>query len=67
MKNILSNLHKNKHFLYCLLVTVLAHIIPMAGIFMDNMWYKYPYILVSYTIGLMLVVKVHSWYLKNSN
>jgi hypothetical protein len=66
MKQILSNMHKNRHFLYCLLVAVLVHIIPIAGIFMDGMWYKYPYILGSYAIGSIFLLKVHSWYLKNS-
>jgi len=66
MKNLLSKLHQNRHILYCLLVAVLVHIIPIGGIFMDGMWYKYPYILGSYAIGLAFFLKVHSWYLKNS-
>jgi hypothetical protein len=66
MKQILSNVRKNSHFLYCFLVAVMVHIIPIAGIFMNGMWYKYPYIIGSYAIGLIFFLKTHGWYLKNS-
>lgn len=66
MKQLLLNIHKNRQLLYCLLVAVLVHIIPIVGIFMDGVWYKYPYILGTYVIGLFFFLKVHRWYLKNS-
>lgn len=50
-----------------MLVAVLVHIIPIGGVFMNGMWYKYPYILGSFSIGLMLFIKVYRWYLKNSH
>ena len=36
-----------------ILVLIIAHLLPMLGIFMENNWYKYLYILVVYFIGLL--------------
>lgn len=57
MKNLFSKIHNNRGILYSSLVVILAHTIPMLGVFMDGKWYQYPYILISYIIGLAFVLK----------
>jgi NADH:ubiquinone oxidoreductase subunit 3 (subunit A) len=36
-----------------ILVLIVAHLLPMLGIFMENTWYKYIYIVGVYFIGLL--------------
>lgn len=55
----------NKYLSYCIITLVMAYVIPMGGIFMDGMWYKYTYILGTHIIGLLLFWRVFKWYLKN--
>lgn len=55
MKKLTSYLYLNRYHIYAaVLIIILVHLIPMAGIFMEGMWFKYPYILGSYTIGSIL-------------
>ena len=42
-----------------IVVLIIAHLLPMLGIFMENMWYKYPYILGAYSIGLLYFVHLY--------
>jgi hypothetical protein len=67
MKHLISNLHQNRHFLYCLLAAVFAYGIPVFGVLMDDTWYKWTYILGSHTIGLTIFLFVFKWYLRKSN
>ena len=62
----MNKLNQNKHFIIVIMVTVLSGIIPLFGVFMDGMWYKYPYILGTYILGMICIIIVHKWYLKNS-
>jgi len=56
---------KNRYLLVFMLGVLVVHTIPMLGIFMSEEWYKYAYIVGSYAIGCVFLVKWNWWYLKN--
>ena len=67
MKKLTSYLYLNKYSIYSFIIIILVHLIPMAGLFMNGMWYKYPYILGSYTIGMIIFLKLPILYTQHIN
>jgi hypothetical protein len=51
------------NFLLVILVLIGTYFIPMFGIFMEDKWYQYLYILGSHTIGLLIFMKTYKKYL----
>ena len=64
MEQFLENLYRNIYFLYCLLVVIFAYSIPIFGVFISEIWYKWIYIFGSHIIGLVIFLFVYNKYLK---
>lgn len=63
---VFKKVKQNRHFIAVILITILAGSIPLFGVYMDGMWYKYPFILGTYTISMICVIIANKWYLKKT-
>ena len=57
---------QNKHEIIMWIFLFLYHFIPILGIFIDDLLYKYSYILGSYIIGSIIFLKILNWFIKNN-
>ncbi len=62
---LIKSIKKRANLLHTLLAAVFAYGVPFFGVLMDDNWYKYPYILGSHIIGLIILLIIHKWYLAN--
>lgn len=62
----MNKVYKERYHLIVLLVIVLAHAVPVLGIFIDNIWLKYGYIVGSYAIGCVFIIITNKWYIRNT-